>query len=337
MNSASFAVPLITSDTAIKAPLEPAKLFEGIRQGRLRGRRPTCHPTPRPRSAGRPQPRSLMNAEGCVRSGCGCRNSSDRQHRSRNRQSPDPGVVHDHVGLGQHQIAAVACIVIGNGAGHVEDTGTTQRGETVGGSSCGGKFSSGGVSTKVIGNDCSYANGKVLVEGVGENLLPSAQSWRLWWPGLPVPAPYTRACHIDLSCNLGPAQTLVTQVQDLLSRDRVSPRAAATHGDSGVVELLADRGPMNAQLGTDLAQGQALGIQVRRTLNVHGATVAVTGLDVASRDLVANLRKTTDSVVAVRNLLEVGVRDISVDDGHVTAHFMMITTSEGSEDLGRRE
>jgi len=26
----------------------------------------------------------------------------------------------------------------------------------------------------VIGNGCAYANGKVLVEGVGENLLPPA-------------------------------------------------------------------------------------------------------------------------------------------------------------------
>jgi hypothetical protein len=30
---------------------------------------------------------------------------------------------------------------------------------------------------------------------------------------------------------------------------------------------------MNAQLGTDLAQGPALGIQVGCTLNFHGATV----------------------------------------------------------------
>ena len=39
------------------------------------------------------------------------------------------------------------------------------------------------------------------------------------------------------------------------------------------LELLADRAPMNAQLGTDLAQGPALGVQVGCTLNVHGATV----------------------------------------------------------------
>jgi hypothetical protein len=36
---------------------------------------------------------------------------------------------------------------------------------------------------------------------------------------------------------------------------------------------MADIGPMNAQLGADLAQGSALGVEVGSTLNVHGATV----------------------------------------------------------------
>ena len=53
----------------------------------------------------------------------------------------------------------------------------------------------------------------------------------------------------------------------------MSGRAAATHGDAGTSELLADRARMNAQLGTDLAQGPALGVQVGCTLNIHGATV----------------------------------------------------------------
>jgi hypothetical protein len=39
------------------------------------------------------------------------------------------------------------------------------------------------------------------------------------------------------------------------------------------MEPIADRRPMNAQLGTDLAQGPALGVQVGRTLSVHHATV----------------------------------------------------------------
>ena len=54
---------------------------------------------------------------------------------------------------------------------------------------------------------------------------------------------------------------------------RGEPRSAATHGDAGTAKLIADRGPMNAQLGTDLAQGPALGVQVGCTLNVHRATV----------------------------------------------------------------
>jgi hypothetical protein len=39
---------------------------------------------------------------------------------------------------------------------------------------------------------------------------------------------------------------------------------------------MAHRGRRDAQLGTDLAQGPILGVQVGCTLNVHGATV--TGL-----------------------------------------------------------
>jgi hypothetical protein len=51
------------------------------------------------------------------------------------RQPAESDVVHNHIWLRQHQIVAVACIVVGIGARHVEDTGTTQRGETVSGSS----------------------------------------------------------------------------------------------------------------------------------------------------------------------------------------------------------
>ena len=56
--------------------------------------------------------------------------------------------------------------------------------------------------------------------------------------------------------------------------ERNSATSAATHGDTGPQELLADRAPMNTQLGTDLAQRPPLGVQVGRTLNVHRATVA---------------------------------------------------------------
>jgi hypothetical protein len=53
----------------------------------------------------------------------------------------------------------------------------------------------------------------------------------------------------------------------------VSVRAAATHCDAGTAKLFPDCAPMNAQLGSDLAQGPALGIQVDRPLNVHCDTI----------------------------------------------------------------
>jgi len=78
---------------------------------------------------------------------------------------------------------------------------------------------------------------------------------------------------IDVFCQLTPGQSLVTQLQDLLGGGGTSGRTARTHGDTGALELLTDRAPMNAQLGTDLAQGPTLGVQVGCTLNVHRATV----------------------------------------------------------------
>ena len=41
---------------------------------------------------------------------------------------------------------------------------------------------------------------------------------------------------------------------------------------------MADRAPLSAQLGTDLAEGPALGVQVGCTLNVHGDTVTTLSL-----------------------------------------------------------
>jgi hypothetical protein len=49
--------------------------------------------------------------------------------------------------------------------------------------------------------------------------------------------------------------------------------SATTHSDTGTLELLADRPPMNTQLGTDLAQAPTLLVQVGCTLNVHRDTV----------------------------------------------------------------
>jgi len=50
--------------------------------------------------------------------------------------------------------------------------------------------------------------------------------------------------------------------------------SAATHGDAGAAKLMGDRGPGNAQLGTDLPQGPTAGVQIGCTLNVHRDTVA---------------------------------------------------------------
>ena len=109
----------------------------------------------------------------------------------------------------------------------------------MGGSSCGSQLSPGGGSTKVISDGCSYANRKVLLKRVGENLLPTAQAWGLWRPGPPVAAPHTGNRHVDLSCDLGPGQALVTELQDLLRGGGMCGRTAATHGDAGTLELLA--------------------------------------------------------------------------------------------------
>ena len=53
----------------------------------------------------------------------------------------------------------------------------------------------------------------------------------------------------------------------------MSAGTARTHGDAGTAKLLAHCGRRDAQLGSDLAQGPALGVQVGRTVNVHRATV----------------------------------------------------------------
>jgi len=49
----------------------------------------------------------------------------------------------------------------------------TESGETVGGSSCRGQLSAGGGSTKMISDGCPDTNGKVLIKGIGKNLLPN--------------------------------------------------------------------------------------------------------------------------------------------------------------------
>ena len=91
-------------------------------------------------------------------------------------QPSESDVVHDHIRLRQHQIVAITYIGVRVGALHMKYTGTTESDETVGGSPGGGELSSGGGSTKMISDSCSYANRKVVVKRVGEYLLSSAQS-----------------------------------------------------------------------------------------------------------------------------------------------------------------
>ena len=62
------------------------------------------------------------------------------------------------------------------------------------------------------------SNRQVLVKGVGENLLPTAQAWGLWPPGPPVATPGPGNRHIDLFGHLIPRQALFTKLHDLLCR-----------------------------------------------------------------------------------------------------------------------
>jgi hypothetical protein len=59
----------------------------------------------------------------------------------------------------------------------MEHAGTTQRGETVCSSSGSGELSPGRASTEMISDGSSDTNRKVLVKRLGENLLPTAQTW----------------------------------------------------------------------------------------------------------------------------------------------------------------
>jgi hypothetical protein len=93
------------------------------------------------------------------------------------RHPSESNVVHDHIRLRQYQMVAIACIGVAVGARHVEHPGTTEGGETVGGSSCSSQLGTGGRSAEMISDGCTNTNRKVLVKRVGENLLPTAQAW----------------------------------------------------------------------------------------------------------------------------------------------------------------
>jgi hypothetical protein len=189
-----------------------------------------------------------------------------------NREPSKSDVVHDHIRLRQHQIAAIACTSVCIGARYMKHAGTTEGGETVGGASGSSELSPSGGSAEMINDSCTDANRKVLVKGVGENPLPAAQAWGHRRPSPAVAAPGTGHGHIDLLCYLRPAQALFTKLHDLLCGGRMR-RGPATHGDAGTTKLLAHRGRRDAQLDTDLTQGPTMGVHLGCTLNVHGATV----------------------------------------------------------------
>ena len=129
----------------------------------------------------------------------------------------------------------------------------------------------------MINDSCSNTDRKVLVKRLDENLLPSAQARRLWWPGLLVATPCPGNSHVDPFRHLSLGQTLVTQVEDLLGGGWVRRCADGTHGDTGATEMIMNNIRSNVQLCADLAQGPALGIQLCCTLNVHRTTCKCSG------------------------------------------------------------
>jgi hypothetical protein len=97
-----------------------------------------------------------------------------RPFTSRDSQPSESDVVHDHIRLHQRQIIAIAHIGVRIRARHVQHTGTTESGETVGGSPGGSELSAGGDSTEMISNGCPDTDSEVQVKGVGEHPLPTA-------------------------------------------------------------------------------------------------------------------------------------------------------------------
>jgi hypothetical protein len=115
----------------------------------------------------------------------------------------------------------IARIGVRIGARHVEQLGTADGGKTVGGSSCRCELSTSWGSAEMISDGCAYANRKVLVKGINEDLLPTAQARGLWWPGPPVAAPRTRDSHIAPFGHLIPGQAMVAKLEDLFCGGRM--------------------------------------------------------------------------------------------------------------------
>jgi hypothetical protein len=94
-----------------------------------------------------------------------------------------------------------------------------------------------------------------------------------WRSGPPVAAPGAGDRHVDPLGHLTPGEALITKLHDLIGGGGMSGRTCPTHCDSSPTQLITDRGLRDAQLGTDLAQSPTMGVQVGRTLNVHGGSV----------------------------------------------------------------
>jgi hypothetical protein len=113
-------------------------------------------------------------------------------------QPSNSDVVHDHIRLRHHHIGAITCFVVRIRARHVEHPSTTVGSETVGGSTGRGQLSPSGRSAEMISDGRSDTDRKVLIKGVGKNLLPTTQALGCRRPGPPVAAPDTGNRHIDL-------------------------------------------------------------------------------------------------------------------------------------------
>jgi hypothetical protein len=190
----------------------------------------------------------------------------------------------------------------------VKHAGTTLARETVSGTSGSSELSPGGGSTEMISDGCTDPNGKVLIERVGEHLLPAAQASGLWRPGLPVVAPGAGNRHIDLFGHLIPGQASVAQLQDLLCRGGMSGRAAATHRDAGLPKLMVHGGPGNDQLGTDPADPRRRrvvgdGLRHQRLLDHDDPVNVLEHLIVGSEGTLASDVGRDDLRPAVINLL----------------------------------
>jgi hypothetical protein len=193
---------LVASDTSIKAALELVKLFQGsCERGRDIDSRLAVQTLSldKPGTGGRIPERAFQVSSGL---GVVMRTLATGSFTSGNLKPAEPDVVHDHIRLRQHQIAAITCVGLRIRAGHVQHLGTTEGGETVGASSGGVELSPGRSSTEMISDRRPDTNRKVLVKGVAENLLPTAQAWGPWRPGPPLAAPGAGNRHIDLLCDL---------------------------------------------------------------------------------------------------------------------------------------